>query len=237
MAGSSGFPRDTRYIPVPSPLLGELLREVQSIEELKCTLRVVGMVHQRRSRGSAVSVAELMADPVLVEALADRPGGARDATMRGVAEAVARGTLLQSGDGDAQSSDAFLFINDEPGRQALSRTARGGAASYAVEDVPAVGAATDSRPNIFTLYEENIGLLESPLLAEELKEAEETYPQSWMEEAFKEAVTHNHRSWRYIARILERWAAEGKSNGEPGRRSQASDPKEYLRRYGRLSRS
>ncbi len=163
MAGSSWFPRDTLYTPVPSPLLGELLREVQSVEELKCTLRVVGMVHQRRSRGSAVSVAELMADPVLTEALANQPGGARDATMRGVAEAVARGTLLRSGDGDAQSSEALLFVNDEPGRRALSQTAQGGLARYAVEDVPAAGAATDSRPNIFALYEENIGSL-TPLL-------------------------------------------------------------------------
>lgn len=235
MAGPSGFPRDTRYTPVPSQLLGELLMEVQSVEELKCTLRVVGMVHQRRSRGSSVSVAELMADPVLTEALAGQPGGARDATMRGVAEAVARGTLLQSGSGDAQSSEALLFVNDEPGRRALSQAAQRGLTLYAAEDMPAVGAATDSRPNIFALYEENIGSL-TPLLAEELKEAEETHPPSWIEEAFKEAVTHNHRSWRYIARILERWAVEGKSNGEPGRRSQASDPKEYLRRYGRLSR-
>jgi len=235
MAGSSGFPRDTRYIPVPSPLLGELLREVQSVEELKCTLRVVGMVHQRRSRGSSVNVAELMADPVLAEALAGQPGGASAATMRGVAEAVARGTLLQSGGTDAQSSEALLFINDEPGRRAMSQTGHGAAARYAVEDMLAVGAATDSRPNIFALYEENIGSL-TPLLAEELKEAEETHPPSWIEDAFKEAVTHNHRSWRYIARILERWTVEGKSNGEPGRRSQASDPKEYLRRYGRLSR-
>jgi DnaD/phage-associated family protein len=236
MAGSSGFPRDTRYIPVPGPLLGELLQEVQSVEELKCTLRIVGMAHQRRSRGLAVSVAELIADPVLSEALAGQPGGARDATMRGIAEAVARGTLLQSGDGDAHPLETLLFINDEPGRRVLSLTAQGGSARYAADDLPAVGAAKDNRPNIFALYEENIGSL-TPLLAEELKEAEETYPESWMEEAFKEAVTHNHRSWRYIARILERWTAEGKNNGEPGRRSQTSDPKEYLRRYGRLSRS
>lgn len=210
--------------------------ELESVEELKCTLRVVGMVHQRYGRGSAVSVAELMADPVLTTALARQPGGAREAIALGVAEAVARGTLLRSGDdGDVQAPEAVLFINDELGRQAFSRSAQGESARYATEDAPAVGAATDSRPNIFGLYEENIGPL-TPLLAEELKEAEKTYQLSWIEEAFKEAVALNHRNWRYIARILERWAAEGKSNGEPGRRSQASDPKEYLRRYGRLSR-
>lgn len=235
MAGFSGFPRDTPYMPVPGPLLGELLREVQTLEELKCTLRVVGMVHQRRSRGLAVSLAELMADPVLSEALAGEPGGAGAAITRGVAAAVARGTLLQSGGGDALSPEAMLFVNDEPGRRALTLAGQGGQATFATDDVPAAGVGRDSRPNIFVMYEENIGSL-TPLLAEELKGAEGTYPQSWIEDAFKEAVAHNHRSWRYIARILERWAAEGKSDGEPGRRSKASDPKEYLRRYGRLSR-
>ena len=215
MADSSGFPRDTRYTPVPSPLLGELLREVQSVEELKCTLRVVGMVHQRRSRGSAVSVAELMADPVLTEALAGQTGGARDATMRGVAEAVARGTLLRSGDGDAQSSEALLFVNDEPGRRAMSLMAQGGSARYATEDVPAAGASTDSRPNIFALYEENIGSL-TPLLAEELKEAEAQYAEEWVAEAFRMAAEAKAHDWRYARRILERWDREGKDSGASG---------------------
>ncbi|MEE8442810.1 MAG: DnaD domain protein [Dehalococcoidia bacterium] len=57
-----------------------------------------------------------------------------------------------------------------------------------------------------------------------------------MQEAFREAVGHNRRSWRYIARILERWSTEGKDDGEPGRHSQAVDRKEYLRRYGHLAR-
>ena len=65
------------------------------------------------------------------------------------------------------------------------------------------------RPNIFVLYEQNIGPL-TPLLAEELMEAEDTYPAAWIEDAFREAVELNKRSWRYIQRILERWAAEGK---------------------------
>jgi DnaD/phage-associated family protein len=67
------------------------------------------------------------------------------------------------------------------------------------------------RPNIFVLYEQNIGPL-TPLLAEELVEAEDTYPALWIEDAFREAVELNKRSWRYIQRILERWAAEGKTD-------------------------
>jgi DnaD/phage-associated family protein len=90
------------------------------------------------------------------------------------------------------------------------------------------------KPNIFALYEQNIGTL-SPIIVEELREAERLYPASWIQDAFREAVDLNKRSWRYIERILERWAAEGKDDGEPGRYPQAeSDPEEYFRRYGHL---
>jgi DnaD/phage-associated family protein len=69
------------------------------------------------------------------------------------------------------------------------------------------------RPNIFTLYEQNIGLL-LPLVAEELREAGERYPADWLEAAFREAVQQNRRSWAYIRAILKRWEADGKG-GQP----------------------
>jgi len=90
------------------------------------------------------------------------------------------------------------------------------------------------KPNIFALYEENIGLL-TPMIAEELKEAEKRYSQKWIEEAFREAVELNKRSWRYIARILESWASGGKDSGEhrPGAKKSGAD--KYIRgRYGHL---
>jgi DNA replication protein len=65
------------------------------------------------------------------------------------------------------------------------------------------------RPNIFVLYEQNIGLL-SPLLADELKDAADLYPEEWIEAAFREAVQHNKRKWSYIRAILRRWETEGR---------------------------
>ncbi|MFQ6001984.1 MAG: DnaD domain protein, partial [Anaerolineae bacterium] len=65
-----------------------------------------------------------------------------------------------------------------------------------------------------------------PLIAEELREAEKTYPAAWIEEAFKIAVERNARNWRYIQAILERWAREGKDDGKAGR-----DSKEDRYRY------
>jgi DnaD/phage-associated family protein len=88
--------------------------------------------------------------------------------------------------------------------------------------------------NIFDLYEQNIGMI-TPIIAEELKEAERLYPPQWIEEAFKEAVTLNKRSWKYIARILERWASEGKDSGEYKRDIKKDDPDKYIKgKYGRF---
>lgn len=74
-------------------------------------------------------------------------------------------------------------------------------------------------PNIFSLYEQNIGVL-TPLIAEKLAEAEKAYPPEWVNEAFGLAVSNNKRSWRYIEVILKKWASEGRDNGEPKRRSE-----------------
>jgi DNA replication protein len=105
-----------------------------------------------------------------------------------------------------------------------------------LEDVYSLTA--DSRQpsavNIFALYEQNIGMI-TPMIAEELKEAEKLYPPQWIEEAFREAVTLNKRSWKYIARILERWASEGKDSGEHRGNAKKGGPDKYIKgKYGHL---
>lgn len=83
-----------------------------------------------------------------------------------------------------------------------------------------------NRPDIFTLYEQNVGPL-TPILSEKLREAERTYPPDWIADAFAEALNYNKRNWAYISRILENWAINGREkqnyparesgrNGRPG---------------------
>ena len=107
---------------------------------------------------------------------------------------------------------------------------------------PPVLRVRAQRPSIFSLYEQNIGLL-TPLLAEQLVEAERRYPAGWIEAAFIEAVNHNKRSWSYVRRILETWEQEGQPHGNgklgPGGRRAAGhlDPDKYLRgKYAHLFR-
>ena len=128
-------------------------------------------------------------------------------------------------------------------RQALDSAVEHGALSHStlnidevVEDVYSLTGDSLQPPsvNIFALYEQNIGII-TPMIAEELKEAEKIYPLQWIEEALKEAVALNKRSWRYIARILERWASEGKDSGEHKRSIKKIDPDKYIKgRYGHL---
>ena len=48
-------------------------------------------------------------------------------------------------------------------------------------------------------------------MADALKEAEETYPADWIDEAMRIAVEKNKRNWRYVNAILERWQREGRN--------------------------
>ena len=95
-------------------------------------------------------------------------------------------------------------------RQALNSAVEHGALLHSVLNINGEGediyflkadSSQQSAVNVFALYEQNIGII-TPMIAEELKEAERLYPSQWIDEAFREAVTMNKRSWRYIARIL-----------------------------------
>jgi DnaD/phage-associated family protein len=141
------------------------------------------------------------------------------------------------------SYEPVAAMGEETIRQALSSAAEHGALLHSTSNVDGVltdvySLPTDSRQpsavNIFVLYEQNIGII-TPMIAEELQEAKKLYPPQWIEEAFREAVTLNKRSWRYIARILERWASEGKDSGKHRRHIKKIDPDRYIKgKYGHL---
>src|SRR4029078_7217277 len=88
------------------------------------------------------------------------------------------------------------------------------------------GTLPEDRPALITLYEQNMVLI-TPLLLDELREAEERYPFHWIEDAIREAVRANARSWRYISKVLERWAANGRQDAK-GRAQPPIDGQKYF---------
>lgn len=70
------------------------------------------------------------------------------------------------------------------------------------------GEVQETKPNLFKLYESNIGPL-TPLIADMLKDAENLYPMQYVEAAMKEAVANNKRNWKYVEAIVKRYMTEG----------------------------
>ena len=138
-------------------------------------------------------------------------------------------------DRDGASEDVY-FLNTESNRQIVAKIQNG---ELKLSGLKAKGQAyveTEEPPDIFTLYEQNIGML-TPMIADELREAEKLYPQDWIRDAIKEAVNQNKRKWSYISAILEHWSAEGRSDGTYQRDSKKTDPDKYIKgKYGHMVR-
>lgn len=194
-------------VSLPGSFFTRTMAGIHDLAELKAVLCVYYLALRRQDRAGA---------------------GAGGVTFR---ELLAGGPLFLAGLGE----DAL--------RRALDCAVEHGALLRSASDVngvrediysPALGAGQPPSINIFTLYEQNIGMI-TPMVAEELKEAEGLYPPQWIEEAIKEAVVLNKRSWRYIARILERWGSEGKDSGEHKGDAERASSGKYIRgKYGHL---
>ncbi len=208
MTRFEGFPAgELRFTSVPDLFFAELLPAIHDLAELKITLHVIWS-RQREGR-QVVTQAELAADETLARGLAELGDDPEQVLADGLAKAVARGSLLRAAVESEAGPQEVYVLNSEGGRRALERIQTGelGAVGTRIVDRPSV----KPRPNIFELYEDNIGLL-SPILADELRDAEANYPVDWIEDAFRIAVANNVRKWRYIQAILERWATEGKDD-------------------------
>lgn len=193
----SGFPQGKLEVtPLPNLFFSELLPMIDDAAELKVTLHIFWL--SAHNKAPYVRVDDLRADRTLMQSLNTIDAKPADALKRGLDAATERGTLMRHGD--------LYFVNTDKGRRAFEK-AQGEELPRGETRAP---AQITERPNIFLLYEQNIGLL-TPIIAEELQDAEKTYSAEWVADALKIAVDHNKRSWAYVRKILERWKTEGRA--------------------------
>jgi len=217
----SGFPKGkVRSVSIPESAFTELVPLIDDLAELKLTLHVLWRLGQQRGKMRYLRRADLASDQVLLAGLGDPPAEALNVAL---ARAVERGTLLRTEAAIEETDEEIYFANTPKGRAAVEAIERG---EWADGRHPSDGVEPSARPNVFTLYEQNIGLL-TPLIADELREAEQAYPAEWIEDAFREAVSLNKRSWKYIHAILERWSVEGRGD-ETDRRPREADRRRYI---------
>jgi DNA replication protein len=229
MQGFPGFPAGKLPVtPIPNQFFSELLPLIDNLAELKVTLHLFWLIGKKSGVLRYARLDELLGDDRLLAGLAATPA-AGEALLRDALErAMARGSLLHLTVRRGDATEEWYMVNSANGREVVERL-RAGELDVLVDVAEDVQLQVE-RPPIFVLYEQNIGLL-TPMIANELRDAEKHFPADWIADAFREAVTMNKRHWKYVRAILERWRVQGKDAGHSKGAEKEDD--EYLRRrYG-----
>lgn len=187
---------------VPASVLLSLLRDTWNPIEIKAVLAVAAL----GGLESPVRHADVLGEPEIVAG--SRSDGSSRSPLERIASAIesasARGSLIAMRD----EHDYIWYLL---GTAANQRRVREGSLAVNDTNFETPVQLELMRPNVFGLYEQNIGLV-TPLIADRLADAIDQYPESWIEDAIGEAVAYNRRSWRYIERILMNWSTEGRTD-------------------------
>ena len=218
----SVFPKGVHFTPIPSPLLGPMLKQVSSYNELVCLLRFLNLIHLRKENPKWIEQNMLVSDDVLQSIIGSTTG-----ILDAIDKCIKNRILLRAAIGTS-NGNKVLVLNTYDAKSNLDRI------THSVgDDEGAVEVVENANPpeNIFSLYENNIGSI-NPLITEELKYAQERYPGGWIHDAFREAVINNARSWRYVQSILENWHANGRMQGATPERRKSGRNRRHIKEVG-----
>ena len=231
----SGFPARMQFTPIPNVFFSHLLPQISDIAELKTTLHIFWLLYPKKGYPRFTTYGELLNDKSLMSSLREGDKPPDELLGNALEMAVNRGTILHLVlDRDGAPEDIY-FLNTDSNRQIVAKIQNGELRLSGLKAGEQTYIETEEQPDIFTLYEENIGII-GPMVAEELKEAEKLYPEAWIRDAIKEAVKQGKYKWSYISAILERWSAEGRGNGTYRRDSaKGTSPDKYFKgKYGHM---
>jgi len=207
MSKFKGFTDSETFTQLPDAFFRPLLAEIDDVAELKITLSLLWKMEHMEEAFRVLTESDFDAKEL---------GLAADEIKLGLEKAVKRGSILKV----RKDAVNYLLLNSPRGRAAAGAIQNG-------KWNPKIGgpAMPLDRPNVFRLYEENIGPL-TPLIADALKDAEGLYREEWFEEAFTIAMKNNKRNWRYVEAILKRWKEEGK-NGKKDQQNSDKSSERY----------
>jgi len=212
-----GFTDSESFTQLPDTFFHQLLNQIDDAAELKVTLYFLWRVEHMDGPFRALRESDFDAKEL---------GLSVDEVRSGIEKAVERGSILKVVNARVEPSrneaQAYFLLNSPRGRAVVQAIESGKwNPEITGSDVPF------ERPNIFRLYEENIGPL-TPLIADALKDAEETYSAEWITDTIELAVKNNKRSWRYCEAILKRWKEEGRGEKQD-RRDAEKDRDKYIK--------
>jgi DnaD/phage-associated family protein len=219
-----GFPDGkVRLVRVPAPLFSELLPEIDHLGELKLILYFLWRLDRMEGTFRYLSREDFAGDELFIQGLAGNPSKAGSALDEALERAVLHGAILEAELVVENDRQAIYFLNSPKGRAAVEAIRQGKWRPAGEPRLPV--SLGQERPNIFQLYEENIGPL-TPMIADMLRDTEQEYPESWVEDAVRIAVKNNVRRWVYVEAILRSWKEEGRD--EQNRRDAEKDYRRYI---------
>jgi DNA replication protein len=223
----SGFPEGKIHLtPIPAPFFSQVLPEIDDLHTLKLILYVFWRLDKMEGAFRYLTQEDFSSDEIFLKGIGCERGECQANLEAALQNALEGGLLLEAEVDGTRQRMRYYFLNSPKGRAAVEAIRSGRWRPSPEAPMPAT--LDMERPNIFRLYEENIGPL-TPLIAEALGEAEDTYPALWIEEALRIAVENNKRSWRYVQAILDRWHTEGREERDD--RKDSRDSEEARRRY------
>ena len=211
---------DLELISIPAAFFTQLLPQMDDLNQLRLLLYMLWHVDQQDETVQYFQLEDFQSDAALARMI----GGEQEiqTTLSGL---INLGAVLQA---DLEWMDErYYFINSPQGRAAVEAIKSGrwtdpGRIKQSIH-------LESEKPNIFKLYEENIGPI-TPMIADILKMDEAAYPYEWIQEAIEIAIKNNARSWKYIQTILDRWQNQGRGN-EQNRRDHSKDPDSYRKSW------
>jgi DnaD/phage-associated family protein len=196
-----------KFDRLPSVFFTDLLPKIDHLGELKVTIYFMWRLDRMEGDFRYLTDTDILEDITFISGLADSKETAKQIISESLQRCLDRGTLLEASV-DLRGKTITLYFFNSPKGRATVKAIQNGNWRPTDEDNRVPIELIPERPNIFRLYEENIGPI-TPLLAETLADAEEDYPIRWIEKAFRIAVENNARNWRYVEAILRRWHERG----------------------------
>ncbi len=202
----------TSSVSIPLAFLRDVVPTITNTDELQVCLTVFRLLAESGNDETPIAETSVMNDASLRKTLRiTGPATTIDARVFDALElAVGRNTFLRFVAVTGKNESAWYFANT-PVTRALVQAMQEGRVQppRVVWDGHAAPQIATDPPNVFRLYEQNIGTL-TPIIADQLNTAASEYPATWIEDAIGEAVSYNKRNWRYILRILENWRQSGR---------------------------
>ena len=121
----TGFPSGAEVTPIPNLFFTAVMPRISGVAELKTVLHIFWLLSRRRGYPQFVTCAELLADPILMGGI-EAVGEPKEEVLReALRQTVQHGIMLHVRiDREGQPEDAY-FINNEAGRDAVSKIEQG----------------------------------------------------------------------------------------------------------------